>query len=52
MKKNEYISFRTTSVAKKYLEDYAGKKNWSISLLVQLIVAEWIEKNKTSLEQK
>ncbi|MBQ6832754.1 MAG: hypothetical protein IJO28_09015 [Oscillospiraceae bacterium] len=48
MKKNEYISFRTTSEAKKFLEEYAAKKNWSISLLVQLIVSQWIEDHKDS----
>ena len=34
--------------AKKFLEEYAAKKNWSISLLVQLIVSQWIEDHKDS----
>ena len=45
MKKTEYISFRTDTVTKEVLSKVAASKKWSISLLVEDIVQEWIEKN-------
>jgi len=45
MKKTEYISFRTDAVTKEVLSKVAASKKWSISLLVEDIVQEWIEKN-------
>ena len=44
MKKTEFISFRTDKETKEELKKYAESKKWSISLLVEEIVQEWIEK--------
>ena len=45
MKKTEFISFRTTFATKEKLEEIAAEKKWSISLLVEEIVQEWIKQN-------
>ena len=45
MKKTEFISFRTTPATKEKLEEIAAEKKWSISLLVEEIVQEWIKQN-------
>lgn len=45
MKKTENISFRTDEETKKLLADMAKAKKWSISLLVEDIVQQWIEEN-------
>ena len=45
MKKTEFISFRTTAATKEKLEKVAAEKKWSISLLVEEIVQEWITQN-------
>jgi hypothetical protein len=44
MKKTEYITFRTDAATKEALSEYASEKKWSISLLVEDIVQEWIKK--------
>ena len=44
MKKTEFISFRTDKETKEELKKYAESKKWSISLLVEEIVQEWLEK--------
>lgn len=45
MKKNENISFRTDKETKEILAEVAQSKKWSISLLVEDIVQQWIEDN-------
>lgn len=45
MKKNESISFRTDEITKNILSEVAASKKWSISLLVEDIVQQWIEEN-------
>ena len=45
MKKTENISFRTDSATKEILNAYAQEKKWSISLLVEDIVQQWIAEN-------
>ena len=50
MKKNENISFRTDKDTKEILSEVAQSKKWSISLLVEDIVQQWIEENQ--LRQK
>ena len=54
MKKIENISFRTDEETKQILNDYARSKKWSISLLVEDIVQQWIEENnlRPSEEEK
>lgn len=42
MKKSEFITFRTTAATKEALEEIAANKKWSISLLVEEIVQEWL----------
>ena len=44
MKKTEFISFRTDKETKEELKKIAESKKWSISLLVEEIVQEWMEK--------
>lgn len=44
MKKTEYITFRTDRETKEFLAEVAAGKKWSISLLVEDIVQEWMEK--------
>ena len=48
MKKTEFISFRTDLATKETLTKIAADKKWSISLLVEDIVQEWIEQNVSS----
>ena len=45
MKKTEYITFRTTKKTKDALAEIAAPKKWSISLLVEDIVTEWLKQN-------
>ena len=45
MKKNENVSFRTDKDTKQILSEYANSKKWSISLLVEDIVQQWIKEN-------
>ena len=50
MKKIENISFRTDKETKEILNSYAQSKKWSISLLVEDIVQQWIEENQLRKE--
>ena len=43
MKKTDYITFRTDKETKRILSEYAAEKRWSTSLLVEVIVQQWIE---------
>ena len=43
MKKTEYVTFRADSETKEILSKYAAERKWSISLLVEDIVQQWIE---------
>ena len=45
MKKTEYITFRADAETKEILAEVAQSKKWSISLLVEDIVQQWIEEN-------
>ena len=45
MKKIENITFRTDSDTKEALLQIAKSKKWSLSLLVEDIVQEWLEAN-------
>ena len=45
MKKIESISFRTDEITKNILSEVATSKKWSISLLVEDIVQQWIKEN-------
>lgn len=49
MKKNENISFRTTAEVKDALLQIAAPKKWSLSLLVEDIVTEWLKENHPEL---
>jgi len=46
MKKTEFISVRTDKQTKEDLMKIAAEKKWSISLLVEDIVQQWLEKQK------
>ena len=48
MKKTEFISFRTDLPTKEILAEIAASKKWSISLLVEDIVQEWIKLHTNS----
>lgn len=45
-KKTEFISVRTDAETKAVLQEVADKKKWSISLLVDDIIQQWLEENK------
>lgn len=45
-KKTAYISLRTDEETKEYLEKYAAGKKWSLSLLVEDILQEWIKQRQ------
>jgi hypothetical protein len=49
MKKTELITFRTDEVTKEALAKIAQSKKWSISLLVEDIVQQWLQEQQ---EQK
>lgn len=46
MKKTEFISVRTDKQTKDELLKIAETKKWSISLLVEDIVQQWLEEQK------
>jgi len=46
MKKTEFITFRTNAETKQALEAVAEEKKWTISFLVEEIVAQWISQEK------
>lgn len=52
MKKTENISFRTDEETKQILASAAAGKKWSISLLVEDIVQQWIEENHLRKEEQ
>ena len=49
MKKLEFISFRTDKETKDALIEIAASKKWSVSLLVEDIIQQWLKEQK---EQK
>jgi len=49
MKKTELITFRTDKETKDILAEIAASKKWSISLLVEDIIQQWLKEQK---EQK
>lgn len=54
MKKTEFITFRTNHETKQVLEQIAAEKKWTISFLVEDIIAQWLqaqEKEKTATDQ-
>ncbi len=52
MKKSEFISFRTDSATKEYLSQIAESKKWTISLLVEEIVQQWIQEQNEDTAPK
>ena len=42
-KKTEYITFRTDKATKEVLAAIAEPKKWSVSLLVEDIVQQWLK---------
>ena len=50
MKKTEFITFRTSAEAKAALEQYASEKKWTISFLVEQIVADWLQDKEDNAE--
>ncbi len=46
MKKSEFVSFRTDLETKEALAEIAATKKWSVSLLVEDIVQQWLEQQK------
>ena len=49
VKKTEYITFRSTKQVKDALSQIAAPKKWTISLLVEDIILEWLQKNHPEL---
>ncbi len=50
-KKTEFISFRTDVNTKAALEQAAADRKWSISLLTEEIVKEWIHRQSSEAQQ-
>ena len=48
MKKTDNITFRTDKETKDALLKIADSKKWSLSLLVEDIVQEWLKTNTTT----
>ncbi len=46
MKKTELISFRTDKDTKDILAEIAASRKWSISLLVEDIIQQWLKEQK------
>lgn len=44
--KNEIITYRTDSETKKKLQEIADSKKWSLSQLTEIIIQEYLEKEK------
>jgi len=51
-KKTEYITFRTDKATKEALAAIAVPKKWSISLLVEDIVQQWLKEQEEAGETK
>ena len=49
MKKTELITYRTDSVTKDILAKIAAEKKWSLSLLTEEIIKEWIQEKHPDL---
>lgn len=45
-KKSEFITYRTDKCTKEILEQIAMERKWSISLLTEEIVKEWIQNRR------
>ena len=43
MKKSEFITFRTDPKTKQILEQKAAQQKWTISFLVEDIIAQWLQ---------
>ena len=46
MKKTEFITFRTNQETKQALEQVAAEKKWTISFLVEDIIAPWLRQQQ------
>lgn len=46
MKKTEFITLRTDKETKDILAEIAASKKWSISLLVEDIIQQWLKEQK------
>ena len=49
MKKTDNITFRTDKETKDALLKIANSKKWSLSLLVEDIVQEWLKTNSSNV---
>lgn len=50
MKKTEFITLRTDKETKDILAEIAASKKWSISLLVEDIIQQWLKEQKAQKE--
>ena len=48
MKKTEFITFRTDQRTKAALTNMAAKRKWTISLLVEEIIKEFVDRHSPS----
>lgn len=49
MKKLESVTFRTDPITKSILEQIAAEKKWSLSLLSEEIIKEWLAEKRPDL---
>lgn len=52
MKKTDNITFRTDKETKDALLEIVNSKKWSLSLLIEDIVQEWLNSNQKTEEEK
>jgi len=52
MKKTEYITYRTDKQIKEALAAIAAEKKWTISMLSEEIIREWLEEKRPDLLPK
>ncbi len=49
MKKTEYITYRTDKEIKAALAAIAAEKKWTISMLTEEIIKEWLQEKRPEL---
>lgn len=46
--KNEIITYRTDAETKRKLQEIADSKRWSLSLLTEIIIQDYLERYKNN----
>ena len=51
-KKTEVITFRTTTIVKRTLEEEAREKSWTVSQLTEKIIANYVKTKETEKQNR